>query len=781
MKRLTDNLIKILSLGIGLAIGIVLIAKVCFELSYDSFYKNVDRIYIIQTGIERQGESKNFGQVSGAVAPGFKAEVPGVEEATRITSLFSNNRYTDEDGHIITGNLRLADSCFFKVFDRPILAGDPAKSLAKPMCLMVSESFAEKLGGVDECIGRIIANEDVPDLKMTIEGVFKDFPKNGSMDSDLLLSMVSYSKSSIENWVGNDRYRAFVKLQQGVDPQSLDDAIRKMQETHQPLEELEQNGTKLWYYLTPFGKEHIKESSVRSMVILLSIVAALLILISLLNYILIVISEMVRRSKEIGVRKCYGATAFNIHSLLAREAFVHLLLSLVLAAAIIFASKGLIQNLLGVPFETLFIPQSVWAIGGVLLFVLLVSVFVPAQLFMRIPVSVAFRNYTENSRLWKIGLLGVQVFINVFVATMLLIVALQYKKMDNSDPGYNYENTYYISMYDGDQAAQRRVVETLSQMPEVTHTGVAYHLPLSYASGDNVYLPGDDRELFNVADCYEATPSFYEMMGFDFVDGRIPADSTEVAVSEAFVKRMADFADWSDGAVGKQVQITGHGNWGMELAPFTISGVYRDIRIHNLVDLDTRPSVRFYGSLDDGKSCMPDVVFWTTAKLDEAAMQKVNEAIATALDGKQMQILSWSDQMRSAYDDSRKMRNTIFIGAIFALMIAVLGLVGFVRDESNRRSKEMAIRKINGATARDVLRIFAWDVLKLSLVMAVLASIGAFFVAHRWLEQFAERIGLSPFYFIAGAVAVLLIVTVVVVLSSNRIARMNPVKSLKNN
>jgi putative ABC transport system permease protein len=93
----------------------------------------------------------------------------------------------------------------------------------------------------------------------------------------------------------------------------------------------------------------------------------------------------------------------------------------------------------------------------------------------------------------------------------------------------------------------------------------------------------------------------------------------------------------------------------------------------------------------------------------------------------------------------------------------------------------MAIRKINGATARDVLRIFAWDVLKLSLVMAVLASIGAFFVAHRWLEQFAERIGLSPLYFIIGAVTVLLIVTAVVVMSSNRVARMNPVKSLKNN
>ena len=100
------------------------------------------------------------------------------------------------------------------------------------------------------------------------------------------------------------------------------------------------------------------------------------------------------------------------------------------------------------------------------------------------------------------------------------------------------------------------------------------------------------------------------LMGFDFVDGRIPTDSTEVAVSEAFVKRMADFADWSDGAVGKQVLITGHGTEGMGVLPFTISGVYRDIRINNLVDLDTRPSVRFYGSLDDGKSYMPYVVLF---------------------------------------------------------------------------------------------------------------------------------------------------------------------------
>ena len=179
MTRFKDTLIKILSLGIGLAIGIVLIAKVCFEMSYESFYKDVDRIYLIDTHYEQQGEKHDFSQTSGAIAPGFKAEVPGVEEATRYTFYYNSERFVDEDNNVISGSMVLADTCFFKVFDRPILAGDPAKALAKPLCAVVSETFAKKLGGVEECIGKYISNEDDPNRKFTVEGVFKDFPENG--------------------------------------------------------------------------------------------------------------------------------------------------------------------------------------------------------------------------------------------------------------------------------------------------------------------------------------------------------------------------------------------------------------------------------------------------------------------------------------------------------------------------------------------------------------------------------------------------------------------------
>jgi putative ABC transport system permease protein len=127
------------------------------------------------------------------------------------------------------------------------------------------------------------------------------------------------------------------------------------------------------------------------------------------------------------------------------------------------------------------------------------------------------------------------------------------------------------------------------------------------------------------------------------------------------------------------------------------------------------------------------------------------------------------------------MRRTFTIGALFALAIALMGLIGFVRDESNRRSKEVAIRKVNGAVTGEIIRMFVVDVLKLALIAAMLGVAIAYFLADKWLELFAMRIGLSPVYFIIGAVAVLLVVTAVVVLSSNRVARMNPVKSLKNN
>ena len=780
MKKNSDILIKVLSLGVGLAVGVVLIAKVFFELSYDSFYKDIDRVYTINTWYSQHGDEHDYGQVSGAVPVGFMEEVPGVEVGTRTTYVFNGDTYLDEDGNKLKATLVCADTCFFKVFDRPILAGDPAKILGKWGGVMVSRSFAEKMGGVQECLGKQVYNEDMADLKLPIEGVFEDFPKNGSLSYDILLSMDTYGKQSTDNWLGNDRYKGYVKLMPGVDPNTLSDAIRKMQEAHQPVAQLEAQGMRMTYFLKPFSKMHTSMPEVKSQVILLSIVAALLILISLLNYILIVISSMVKRSKEVGVRKCYGAESKHIYGMLSKEALLHIALSLALAAAIIFAGRSIIENLLGVPFQTLLVSRSIVAIGLVILFVLVISIVVPAELYKRIPVDAALKNYTENSRRWKLGLLGVQVLINVFLVVMMLIIGRQYQKVNHSNPGYDYKNLFYINMFDGDRQAQVRAVETLRSLPEVSGVATSYNLPYEGSNGDNIYLPDDERELFNVADQYDCSEGFYDLMGIEFVDGRAPRDSTEMAVDEKFVARMADFADWSDGAVGKQVYITGHDHPivlsnDMGVTPYTISGVYKSYLIGNLVRVDPRPSVLFRAEIGSS-SWMPHILF----KVDPKALPKVQNALTQALEGREINIISYEEQMRAAYDDSKKMRNTMALGAVFSLLIALLGLIGFIKDESLRRSKEMAVRKINGATTRDILSVFAKDIMILSAVMAVIACVAAFFVAHKWLEQFAEKVSLNPLYFLGGAVLVLLIVLGVVVLNCLRIARANPVESLKN-
>ncbi|MDD7118601.1 MAG: FtsX-like permease family protein [Bacteroidales bacterium] len=724
--------------------------------------------------------------MSGAVAVGFMEEVPGVEQGTRTTFVFDGDTYLDEDGNKLRGTLVCADTCFFKVFDRPILAGDPEQALSKWGCVMVSRSFAEKLvdempgqagHDVSSVIGKQIANADMDGLKLTIEGVFEDFPKNGSLDYDILLSMETYGKQSTDNWLGNDRYKGYVKLMPGIDPNTLTEAIRKMQEAHQPLEQIEAQGTSLKYFLKPFSNMHTSSPEVKTQVILLSIVAALLIIISLLNYILIVISSMVKRSKEVGVRKCYGAEGKHIYGMLTKEALLHIVLSLVIAAIIIFAGRGIVENLLGVPFQTLLVSQSIMAIAAVLLFVLVISIVVPAELYQRIPVYAALKNYTENSRRWKLGLLGVQVLINVFLVVMMLIIGRQYQKVSNADTGYDYKNLYYFDLFDGDRQAQVRAVETLKRLPEVSGVAATNNLPYMGSNGDNVSLPEDDRELFNIADQYDCSPEFYDLMGIRFLEGRAPRDSSEVVVDEKFVQKMAEFADWNDGAVGKQVFITGHEENGMmDKGYFTISGVYKSYLIGNLQGVDERPSALFYGEIGSMSSWMPHILF----KVRPEALENVRGALNEALPDKEINIVSYEEQMRAAYADSKKMRNTMALGAVFSLLIALLGLIGFIKDESLRRSKEMAVRKINGATTRDILSVFASDILKLSTVMAVIACIAAYFVAHKWLEQFAEKVSLNPLYFIGGALLVLTIVLGVVVLNCLRIARANPVESLKN-
>ena len=794
MNRFKDTLIKILSLGIGLAIGIVLIAKVCFELSYDSFYNDVDRIYRIKAETVFGDRQSDDGRISGGVAPGFQAEVPGVESATRYLDKTSRtNKYLDEEGNVLfEGRFIIADTCFFKVFPLPILAGDPIKALSSKQSLAISRSFAENLGGFNECIGKVVGVENDEDVYV-IEAVFDDFPVNGTISFDVAYSMEWQDKASSENWVFNDMYTGYVRLQQGIDPHSLDEAIHKMQATHQDLEKLKtERGYEVRYHLVPFNKMHTSDPEVRNTVIVLSIVAFLLIFISLMNYILIVLSSMVKRSKEIGIRKCYGAGGRDIYGMLLKEAAIHIGLALLLAALLILAGSNLITNLLGVSFTTMLISKSMRVIVIVIALVFVLSVIVPGVLYTHVPVWQAIRNFSMNMRHWKLFLLSLQVAVNVFIVAMLLVVTGQYEHMASEDMGYKYKNLYYIDART--VKARDLIVNKLASLPEVQGVEGCAILPFKGAEGN--VIQKERTTLVQLADGYYVTDGFYDMLEIPFLAGGLPKDSSQVAVSESLIEKMMEFEDWSDGAVGKQIFISDHSYFyvgkSLYIEPLTISGVYRDIRIGSALKPNLKPSCYFHGDFFSGTN-FDGVYFGKTSihpmryllvKVNHAnkkSKEKLQAAIEEfAQEGEELEVKSYAAEVRAQYADNRKMRNTILVGALFALLISLIGLIGYVSDEANRRSKEIAIRKVHGAVSGEIVRMFVGEVLKLSLVAAVIGAVGAFFVARKWIEQFAFRINLSPWYFIGAAIIVLLLVGLVIGLSSWRIARANPIKSLQN-
>ena len=775
--KIKETIIKALSLGTGVAIGLILIAKVCYEMSHDKCYTDYGQIYKIRTLYTQQGEEHDYGQVPGAVAPGFKQYVPGVKTATRTTFIWNSDRFIDEDKNIINGSVIIADTCFFDVFDTEILAGNPKQILGKMAAVMVSESFAQKLGGVSEAIGKVIANEELPQFTMTVEGVFKDFPYHSSVKHDVLLSMESYGKGSTENWIGNDRYKGYVRLEDGTDPEMLAPAIRLMQEKNYSPEAIkmaEESGIDIHFFLSPLVEEYTSSDNIRNMMVILSIVAILLILISLLNYILMSVSALVKRSKEMGVRKCYGAAGANIYSIMFKEAAVDVAAALVVVAAIVLSLQTVIEDIVGVPVNALLVSGTYMTVVGVILAVFFIAALVPGYLYSKIPAGAAIRNYRENKKIWKLGLLFIQTGICALLLTLMGVISAQYDKAVNDKPGYEYKDLIYTTLRGTDNSVHQGIIDDLKTIPGVTDVQMSYSLPLDYSSGNNIFMIENGyQELFNIADQYSGSAGLFDMLEIPFIEGRYPQSESEVAVSESFVKKMMEYQDWSDGAVGKQIYITEHDEHGA----FTVSGVYKDYRINTLTNQDARASIRFHGQV--GKDYMPLMVIKVTEVTTET-IAKVEEVIQARIENKDVVVKSYKDSMREAYSSERRMRNTVIIGCLVSIIIALFGLIGYVRDESQRRSKEMAVRKINGATVREIMGIYVAEIMKLSIPAIILGNVGAWFAASAWLRNFSEKIALSPWFFILADMAIILLVSGCVILNSLRISRSNPVESLKN-
>ena len=771
-------MIKILSLSVGLAMALALIAKVYFEQSFDDFFPDQGRIYQIQSNYTLQEKAMDFGQTSGAVAVGMKDEIPEVEVATRYTWVSNDEICYTEDRKKHKGAVITADSCLLDVFQLPILAGDGRESLRRPMYALVSAEMAEQMGGIEYVVGRTFRMESYPGKTLTIGGVFETLPKNTHLAFDAIVSLVSIKEFTWDgslNWIGNDRYISYVKLAPGATPESIRPGIDRVREKYLDEEMLSQAGISIDYSLMPLAEVHTSNEGVTQMMWLLGILAFALLFAAVMNYLLVVISALVNRSKEMAVHKCYGASDGNIYGRMLAETLVDILVSLLVGGALIYAFRGAISSLLGAEIGDLFTPESSLLLVGVCLTVFLVAGLVPGYLYAHVPVAMAFRRFSENRRRWKLGLLFVQFIAAGFFVTLLAVVGNQYQYMIADDPGYAYDNLAYVNLDGIDRDLRQRALEEVNRLSEVERATGADNLPLFGLSGNNIRLPGEDRQLFNIADFYSVGDGFLDVMEIPVVEGRSFTEGVdslrEVMVSRRFVERMQDFVDWSDGAVGKSIFISEHSRGKDET--FTICGVFEDVRIGVIGDQDDRPSVMFYRN-----TAARNLLIKFHQQTPEA-MTKVSDLLATLLPDKTVALYSWPAEMVNKYSDSRKFRDSVMIGGIVTLLICLIGLIGYTNDEMNRRRKETAIRKINGATAMQIERLFLADVSRMALPALVLGCAAAWYVAEGWLEKFADKASLSFLLFAACGLASLLVILSAVALNCYRIANENPALNIR--
>ena len=778
-QRGQHNWIKIVCLAVGLATGIVLIGKAGFEQSWDKFFPTSDRIYVVCEDIIRNGEYKHYPQTAGAVAHGIKRYCPQVEAATRYTSFAWDMPIVTDDDKRVRTNYALVDSCFFDVFPFRILVGNPKKTLSQVDCCMIPRSLAEKLMGIEnplDLVGKKIYYNIRGGWALTVGGIYEDIPLNSKLHGmEVMVSMPTITRIMFDgrdNWVGNDRYESYVRLAKGIMPDDLKPQIEKMKRDNLPLDELKKAGVDLGFSVQPLVDYHTKDEGTRRMTWIVSILAAVLIGCAVMNYLLLVIGGISQRAKEMAVHQCYGAEARHIYQKVLTESVIHLLLSLTLAALLLFLFKDTIEELVGAPLIVLLLTGSnLWLIVSTCLVVLLITGLVPSWIYTHIPLAAAFKNYNHSHRIWKLLLLGLQFASATFLIILLIVVGRQYRMMVNDDPGYDY-STLGSLLVDGVSIEQRQLaMDELRKLSSVKGVTMSYANLTQHQSGDNILLPGDDREYMNIADLYYVGDGYFDVMEIPLVSGRTFTEQTdtlrEVMVSRKFEERMKELAGW-DQALGKQIICTSF------QGPYTIVGVFEDTRIGSITNPDTRPSVCYY-------SRKPEQMHYILIRFQsmdglEAANKLVKELVT---DNPDISIVPYNQMVTELYTDAHRFRTTVMIGGLVALIIALIGLIGYLAGEMARRQKEIAIRKVNGARIADVLKLFHTDILRVALPAVVIGATGAWYVARLWLEQFSEKTTLSPIILVGGALAVIIVILSVVCLGCYRVASSNPVNYLK--
>jgi len=789
--------INVFGLSVGLACFILFLLFAVNEFNFDRFHKNADNIYrvyrwtIAMNGQQPEGDP----YLPAPLGPALKQDLPDVKNFVRIQPGWGKS-FVKVDNKVTREAVVAADPQVFSVFSFPLKYGNPETALKELQNIVLTKEKAKQLFGTDNVVGRALEIKvDDAFVPFTVSAIAEDIPANSSIRFDLLSSFeymltTKSGKRSVNNW-HRSSFQTYVQLQPGSGLMGDVKKLASFRRKYYPDEEkeLKESGFK-WEESTPpvsfrlqplraghtdtsIGSGIVETINPKTIWILLSIAAGLL-LIACINFTTLAIGRSARRAKEIGLRKVIGGGKKQLVTQFLSEAILLSILSALLGLLIANLLLPYFNRLSGreLQFSFSLYPEMIWMLAGLTLLVGLLAGSYPALILSRFKPIEALKSKIKvsGSNFFTKALVTIQFSLSIALIIGTMIIIQQTKYMTEKNPGFNKEN---IVMVDASDTKTKEIYPLFRQaiISRDDIVGVASsELGLGEDEGwsrTGFDYNGEHKEVFE----YFVDKDYIPLMGMKIIAGRnfdskIAADTvTSIIVNETMVKDMG----WTiDNAVGQSMK--GY----METKTPVVIGVVKDFHYRPFKE---KVMPQMFHQFND----YVPYKFFVRIKPGHpapalAAMQKTWNSLVADLP---FQYNFLDESLDNFYRAERKWSNIIGWAGGISIFLACLGLFGLAALAALNRTKEIGIRKVLGASVTNIIGLLSKDFLKLVTIALLIASPLAWYFMHKWLQDFAYRISIGWWIFIAAGSLALIMAFVTIAFQATKAGNANPVKSLR--
>lgn len=783
----THTLINVFGLTLGLLCALIIFQKVRFELSFDAYHPDADRIHRVVRSDDQFGEMSYDEGIPYPFVEAFRVDFPEVEHVTIVdrNSMASVLAATRENGEVVRFKeeygVAFVDQDFFDIFPYEWRYGDPATALTAPRTVVLSESLARKYFGTDNPVGQLLTYDNAFDL--TVTGVVRDAPRNTVLPLNMLISF----NLGEEHGRGNDSWgstssavQCYMTLPAGLSRTQINSRLRDFLARHRN-EEVTQH---LRFFLQPLSEVHFdtRFNTIGAQTIIsretiwaLSLIGVFLLITACINFVNLNVVLVFKRAREVAVRKVLGGTPGQIMAYFMTETALITVAALALALLLANPVMRLTASFIGEGFSANPFTDPMLA-GAALLAALALSVLsglYPAFLMGRLHPSVAMRNTIGQKPgaflTLRRGLVVFQFAITQVLIICTLAAMYQMHYLYTRPLGYDTEAIVEFSLPERNETTLRTLKNELLQTAAIQH--VTYSNSGASSGniwGSNFYYVKDDERLENETQVKLVDTDYIETYQMNLVAGApfIPTDSvTGFVVNEAFVDLMG-YA-MPEEALGTPVDV-----WGHKLIP--IIGVVQDFNTNTLHDeIEATILIPTINQAGVG------AVKVNTNQLSEA-LAAVERAWSTAFPHHLFEYTFLDDKIAQFYEEEQTLQRLIQAFALIAILIGCIGLFGLISYTTSQRAREVGIRKVMGASVPHIVGLFTRQFVVFVVLGFALSAPIAYKVMNTWLDNFAYRIDLGVALFAVAFGVSLAIALATVGFKTYRSAMTNPVDVIRH-